>query len=253
MIASVLIVVVSLGTAGVAYAAVSKLTYTASCTAEVFVRAPATNLPNPTPDFLTFTNNLAANQVSLATPTVYKNLAKVAHLSPGAIGGKILISPSVGIGAFRVTITDSDATRANLIAKSACPEFVRVITKQRADEIGGNVKVIQSRMTTIQGDLKPIQAKPAKRRTQADVLSLATQQEALRINALLIAGLKSMPPDQITVLTPASGVSPVRSASLKKYLLIAAVAALLVIFLYIMIVEALSPQGRRAAPPDAIR
>ena len=245
MIASVLIVVVSLGTAGVAYAAVSKLTYTASCTAEVFVRAPATNLPNPTPDFLTFTNNLAANQVSLATPTVYKNLAKVAHLSPGAIGGKILISPSVGIGAFRVTITDSDATRANLIAKSACPEFVRVITKQRADEIGGNVKVIQSRMTTIQGDLKPIQAKPAKRRTQADVLSLATQQEALRINALLI--------DQITVLTPASGVSPVRSASLKKYLLIAAVAALLVIFLYIMIVEALSPQGRRAAPPDAIR
>jgi hypothetical protein len=245
--------IVSLATAGVAYAAGNKLTYTAFCTAEVFVRAPATALPAANPDFLAFTNSLAANEVASATPTVYQRLAKEAHLSTGAVSGKLTLSPAPGIGAFRVTVTDTDLKRTKLFARSACPTFVSVITKQRVDEIDRDVKVVEGRLKTIQADVKRLQGIPAKKRTESDVLSLFTQQQALKVNAILIAGLRSLPPDNISVLTPATSPIATRSISLKRYVLIALVAGLLAIFLFILVGEALSPPNRRNAPAGDAR
>src|SRR5258708_8726724 len=236
--------VVAVGTAAIAYKTGSKLTYSAFCTAEVFVRAPATNTPSPTPEFLTFTNSLAANLVSLATPTVYAQLAKGTHVPPGVVATSIGIAPAIGIGAFRVTITDSDASRTKTVAAKACSTFVSVITTLRQDELSSDIKNIQKRQNSTQADMKKTLAIPAARRSAAQTLTLATQQQILNYNALLIAGLHSTPPDNITVLTPASALVATHSTSLKKYLLIALVRALLVIFLFILVAEALSPQAR---------
>jgi hypothetical protein len=242
VIAGIIIILVSLATAGIAYAAASTLTYNASCTVGVFVRAPLTSAPAPGPDFLTFTNNLAANEVSSATPKAYQQLAQSEHLSFGAIFSKVQLQPAIGIGAFRVSVTDPNPNLTKRISRSACTTFVNVITKQRADEINADLKVIQKRITTIQADVQRLAKIPAKRRTAAEALSLATQQEALNTNSLLIVQYNSLVPDHISVLTPATAVAAQRSVSLKKYLLIAAVAALLAIFLYILVVEALSTQ-----------
>ncbi len=244
LIAGVLIIVVAFGASGIAYAAKSKLTYNASCTVEVFVRAPATNPPTPGPDFLTFTNNLAANEVSLATPTVYGRLAKAEKLSVGEVASKVQILPAIGIGAFRVSATDSDPKRTKTLAQNGCSTYVSVITKQRANELSSDLKAIQKRIDSLQKDVTRLLKIPTRRRTAAQVLTLATEQEAMRTNSLLVVQYKSLPPDNITVLTPATNVSSLHTASLKKYLAVAAVAALLVIFLYILVLEAVSPQRK---------
>ena len=248
LIASVLIIVVAFGAAGIAYAAKSKLTYNASCTVEVFVRAPATNQPTPGPDFLTFTNNLAANEVSLATPTVYGELAKAENLSVGAVAGKVQILPAIGIGAFRVAATDTDPKRTKSLASSGCSSYVRVVTKQRANELSSDLKAIQTRINSLQTEAARLLKVPAARRTPSQALTLATEQEALRTNSLLVVQYKTLPPDNITVLTPATNVLSTRTVSLKKYVAIAAVAALLVIFLYILVLEAVSPQRKDPSP-----
>ena len=242
LIASFLIIVIAGGAAGLAYKAKSKLTYNASCTVEVFVRAPALNAGTPNPDFLTFTNNLAANEVSLATPTVYTEIAKSQKLTVGEVAGKVQILPAIGIGAFRVSATDSIPTRTRSLAAAGCSTYVSTITKQRAHELDTDLKAIQKRIDSLQVDVARLARIRASSRTPAQQLSLATAQESLRTNSQLVVQYKSLPPDNIAVLTPATGVVSMRSVSLKKYLAIAAVAALLVIFLYILVVEAMSPR-----------
>jgi len=248
LIASFLIIVIAGGAAGLAYKAKSKLTYNASCTVEVFVRAPALNAGTPNPDFLTFTNNLAANEVSLATPTVIGEIAKSQKLTIGEVSGKVQILPAIGIGAFRVSATDSDPTRTKSLAAAGCSTYVSTITKQRAHELDTDLKAIQKRIESAQKDVARLAKTKASKRTAAQQLSLSTAQEVLRTNAQLVVQYKSLPPDNITVLTPATGVTSMRSVSLKKYLAIAAVAALLAIFLFILVVEAVSPQRRDTTP-----
>ncbi len=244
VVASLVIIIVAVATAGIAYGANSKLTYNASCTVEVFVRAPATNLPSPGPDFLTFTNNLAANEVSLATPTVYGLLAKAEKLSIGEVASKVQIGPAIGIGAFRVSANDTDPKRTKGLASNGCGTYVSVITKQRANELNNDVKAIQKRIDSLQIDVTRLLKIPAGRRTGAQILTLATEQETLRQNSQLVVQYKTMPPDNITVLTPATNVAATRSVSLKKYLLVAIVGALIVIFLFVLVAEAFSPQRR---------
>jgi len=244
LLASFLIIIVAVGAAGVAYKAKDKLTYNASCTVEVFLRAPALTPGNPGPDFLTFTNNLAANAVSLATPTVYGDLAKSQKLSVGEVASSVQILPAIGIGAFRVSATDTDPKRTKNLASAGCSTYVSVVTRQRADSLASDLKAIQRRIDSTQSSASRLVRIPASRRTDSQTLELATEQETIRQNSLLIVQYKALPPDNITVLTPATNVASIRTASLKKYLLIAAVGALLVIFLYILVVEAVSPQRK---------
>jgi len=244
LLASLLIIIVAVAAAGAAYKAKDKLTYNASCTVEVFLRAPALSQGNPGPDFLTFTNNLAANAVSLATPTVYADVAKSQKLSVGEVSASVQILPAIGIGAFRVSATDTDPKRTKSLATAGCSTYVSVVARQRADSLASDLRAIQDRIDSTQKSVSRLTRTPASRRTDSQVLELATEQETIRTNSLLIVEYKTLPPDNITVLTPATNVSSIRTASLKKYLLIAAVGALLLIFLYILVVEALSPQSK---------
>jgi hypothetical protein len=248
LLASFLIILVAVAAAGAAYKAKDKLTYNASCTVEVFLRAPALSQGNPGPDFLTFTNNLAANAVSLATPTVYGDLAKSQKLSVGEVASKIQILPAIGIGAFRVSATDSDPKRTKSLASAGCSTYVAVVARQRADSLAHDLKAIQDRIDSTEKSVSRLAKIPSSRRTASQTLELATEQETIRTNSLLIVQYKTLPPDNITLLTPATNVASVRAASLKKYLLIAAVGALLLIFLYILVLEAVSPQRKDTSP-----
>jgi hypothetical protein len=240
-IASLIILIVAGATAGVAYKTGSKLTYQASCADEVFVRAPATSTAQPTPDFLSFTNSLAATQVQLATPKVYVELATSQHATPGDLAANLTIAPAPGIGTFRVIYTASDPGRAKKVVNAACDSYVSVIKKQRADELNGDIATIQARLVTLAAEVKKLSAIPPKKRTTQEQIALQTQTSAYQLNTFLLSSLRSLPPDNVEVLTPAAGAVGQRSASLKKYLLIALLGALLAIFLFILVVEALSP------------
>lgn len=246
---SILILVIAIATAGLAYSAGNKLTYKTYCTVQVFVRGPAVGVGQPNPEFLQFTNSLAANEVGLATPTAYKDIAQKLKRTVGDISSELAVLPAPGIGAFAATVSDPDADRAKSLANTACTTFVEVIKKQRTTELNNEIKAIQDRLNSIQADLKRLVAIPAKKRTTGQAVELDSQAQALKLNTFLIAQYRSLPPDQISLLTPANSVTAAHSISLKKYLLIAGAAALLSIFLVILIGEALSPSNRAGATP----
>jgi hypothetical protein len=245
---SILIIVIAIATTGLAYSSGNKLTYRSYCTVQVFVRAPAVGTGQPNPEFLQFTNSLAANEVGLATPTAYKEIAQKLKTTTGLVTNEVALLPAPGIGAFAVTVSDPNAERAKSLANTACNTYVDVIKKQRATELNNEVKTIQDRLNSIEAVLKKLLAIPAKKRTTSQAIELQTQSQALKFNAVLIATYRSLPPDQISVLRPAATVTAAHSISLKKYLLIAGAAALLSIFLVILIGEALSPSNRATAP-----
>jgi len=245
---SILIIVIAIATTGLAYSSGNKLTYRSYCTVQVFVRAPAVGPGQPNPEFLQFTNSLAANEVGLATPTAYKQIAQKEKTTIGRVSSELQILPAPGIGAFAASVSDPKPDHAKNLANTACTTFVDVIKKQRTTELNNEIKAIQERLNSIQADLKKLLAVPAKKRTSAQAIELDTQSQALKFNTILIAQYRSLAPDQISVLTPAATVIPTHSISLKKYLLIAGAAALLSIFLVILIGEALSPSNRATAP-----
>ena len=245
---SILIIVIAIATAGLAYSAGNKLSYKTYCTIQVFVRAPAVGTGQPNPEFLQFTNSLAANEVGLATPNAYKDIAVKEKMTIGGVASELAVLPAPGIGAFAATVADPKADRAQSLANTACNTFVDVIKKQRATELNSEVKAIQDRLNSIQADLKRLVAVPPKKRTANQAIDLQTQSQALKFNTILIATYRSLPPDQISILTPAVAVTAAHSISLKKYVLIAGAAALLSIFLVILLGEALSPSNRPTAP-----
>jgi hypothetical protein len=245
---SILILVIAIATAGLAYSSGNKLTYQTYCTIQVFVRAPAVGTGQPNPEFLQFTNSLAANEVGLATPAAFKQTAEKEKITIGRLSAALKTFPAPGIGAFAATVTESKPEAAKGIANTACTAFVNVIKKQRADELNNEITQIQQRLNSIQTDLKKLVAIPPKKRTSSQAIDLEAQSQALKFNTILMATYRSLPPDQISVLTPANTVLSQHSISLKKYLLIAGAAALLSIFLVILIGEAVSPQNRVAQP-----
>jgi hypothetical protein len=245
---SLVILIVSLVTAAIAYKAGHELTYQAGCLDEVFVRAPSTQQGSATPDFLRFTNSLAATQIALATPEVHREVTKSQHLTFGTYAANVHILPAPGIATFQASYTDKDPAVAKRVANATCTAFVSVMKKQRADEINQNISVIEGRLKTTQAELQKLTRIAPKKRTPAQRLTIATDGEVLKANSILVASLKSLPPDNITVLTPAANATPKPTTSLKKYLLIALLAALLAIFLYILVGEAISPPGGTRTP-----
>jgi len=250
VLASVVIMIIAVATAGIAYKAGHKLTYTAGCVMQAFVRAPATSQPAANPDFIAFTNALAATQVAQATPVVSATVAKKDHLRIGELAGKFGIQPTFGIGSFRVQIRDDRPDRAKRLANDTCETFVSVMTDQRKAELTRNSTTVEQRLKSIEADLKRLLAVPLKRRTTSQQISIGTDREALKINTVLAAALKSMPPDNIAVLTPSQSAAPTQTTSLKKYLLIALLAGLLVIFLFVLVVEALAQPATTRSRAD---
>jgi hypothetical protein len=239
-----LIMAVSTGTAALAYKASVDPQFTAFCNFQAFVRAVQVAQPQPNPEFLKFTASLAAAEVQAASPVVYQAVAKSQHTTAGALGAKAFTAQAPGVGAFRVSVIDSEPKRAVQSANAVCQQFVTVIKKQRVDEINGDVKIVQDRIAGIQADIRKLQKIPAKRRTPADVANLSFNRVALTRNANLIAAMVSLPPDHISVLRNASFAQKSQTVSLKKYLIIALMAGLLACFLVILVGEVVAESRR---------
>ncbi len=248
VLACSIIMAISIGSATLAYAATAKTGFRTACLFQVFVRQPQTAIaPPPNQDFLDFSNSLAANQVSSAAPTVYAEVGKSQKVRVSDVIRQTQILPTAGFGSFGVSVTDPDRARAKRLANGICEQFVSVVSKNRTAELDRQVKLIKSRITAEETDVRRLLAKPAKKRTASENTLLATQQVSLRGNTFLVAGILSLPPDSISVLRPATALESVKSGSLKRDMLIALLAGVLTCFLVILVGEVVS-ESRRGPP-----
>ncbi|MGH2725745.1 MAG: hypothetical protein ACRDKS_02090 [Actinomycetota bacterium] len=97
--------------------------------------------------------------------------------------------------------------------------------------------------------MKRLEAIPPDQRTPTDVALIQSQQAALQANTIVIAGIISLPPDDIAVLSHAISATKETTASLKRNLVVAGVGGLLACFLYILVLEAMTDRRRVDQPP----
>jgi hypothetical protein len=238
--ACLLIMAVSLGSAALAYQASAKEGVRTFCVFQVVVRAPQTAPPNASTEFIKFTNTLATNLVTAATPTVYKEVAAVEKVKPNVIQRQTRITKGPGLGGAAVVVSDTQSNRAIRRANAICAQYVTTIKKNRTDQVTANIAAIQARISAIQKDLGSLLGIAPARRSAVDKAMIIAHSRAITNNANLSASIRSTVPDEIYMVAPAENVTKTTSVSLRKNLVIALVAGLLVCFLFILIAESVT-------------
>ena len=244
MVPCVLILTIALGTAFVVYETGTNVRFGAPCTIQAFIHLSQEN-PR-TPDDQKFINNLAAQAVTTAVGAgVYSDVARALKIDATGLAANTRTTPAPGLGVFYIVVFDPDAARAITLANAVCEQFVSTIKKQRAAEVSSQLARIQERIATIQKEVRRLQA--ISRPTPTDRANLQAQRAALIRNQVLIAGIISLPPDDVSVLTRARSTVRKESRSLRQSLVIAAIAGILACFIYILALEAFLERKRRMA------
>lgn len=240
-----LIMTVALAVGGLSYAGTSGSIFTANCTFQVFVHL-SREAPQ-TPDNAKFIATLALQQVSTSVASgLYNKTAQAKKVDRASF--TLVTLPIPGLGSFVVRVTSDDSNRAVLVANAVCDQFVATIRAQRAAEVDAQIKGVQDRITTIQAAIKRLEKKPANKRTAEEKAFLSGQRAALIGNANVIANIISLPPDNISILSHASGTDETRKGDLTKSMLIALVGGLLACFLFILVSEVLAERRENGGP-----
>ncbi len=243
----IVIMVVSIGAAGIVNAASDEPRVRTACVFQALIRVgreqPASE------DFIKFTNRLATAEVITADfATIYRDVLTQQKLR--ADDYVVRVVPSGGIASYAVAIVGVARDKTLSLANAICNVFVARIQKQRADRLAADIQTVRNRMPAIQAEVRRLQRIPPSRRTPIDQATLFGQQAALRGNAAEIAALLSLPPSRIAVLSPATAAGPVPVGRSRNYL-IALIAGLLACFMYVLVAEVVSGSRRQTAPPWA--
>jgi hypothetical protein len=243
---------VAFASALIAYKGAKRTEFRAGCYFQIVIHQ--TPQPPQTTEQLAFANKLSQHQVSVAvTSGVYAQAAKTLKLKNLELGRIVTTGVPGEIGSFVVGVFNRDAKRATLVANTICDQFVATIKQQRANEINGKIKVLQSRLATIQSELTRLGRIPKKKLTIVDLAQLRTQREALLGNSSAIASILTLPPDDLGVLTRSGAATRYDPRSLSKNVFIALVGGLLASFITVLIGEMVSERRRRlseALHPD---
>ncbi len=232
----VLILTVALGAGGVSYAGSTDTRHKASCGFQVVIHLSNQVIPNP--DFQRFIASLALQEVgSAVTSGIYGKVATKERVNTATFSQSVAWRPSPGLGTFVLTVTDPVPRQAIRLANATCDEMVSTIKANRTAAIESQIKVIQKRLDVFQKDVAKLIKLPRNKRTTAQNTSFATLSDSILFNSKLIANLRSLPPDEISVLSRAVGAAATKTGSLSKNLLIGLVGGLLACFLYILVLE----------------
>jgi capsular polysaccharide biosynthesis protein len=244
-----LVMVVSLGAAGLSYAAPRSREFSSSCSFQVFLHL--SQEPPATTDEQKFVNNLALQQVSTAIAGgVYNDVAESQNTDPAGIARNVRTLPTPGLGTFLVTVRDVSRPRAIQLANALCDSFVARVKAQRATEVDTRVKGVQDRIATIQADVERLQRIAPASRTPEQSVTLAAQQRALTFNSGLIASIISLPPDDISVLTRATSALLRPGPDLERNLIIGGIAGLLGCFIVVLVGETITERRGRNEERD---
>ena len=237
-----LILLISVGAGGLAYAGQAKTVYSSSCVFQAFIHLSRED-PS-TPEHAQFIAGIALQEVDTALASgLYKRVSATEKFPAGIIASETATQPAPGLATFAVTVTDPTPVRAPRLANAVCEEFVSSIQKQRATQVAAQVKAVSDRLDSIQKEVTQLEAIPAAKRTALQKVTLQTRKSQLIYNAQLMSNITSYPPDEVAVLSRAAVVQKQQTGELSKKLLIAGVGGVLVCFLYILIGEMIAMRG----------
>ena len=237
-----LILLVSIGAGGLAYKAQAKTAYSSACVFQAFIRLSRED-PS-TPEHQQFIAAAGLQEVDTVLTDVYASVGKDEKMPAGLVASETTTHPAPGLAVFAVTVTDPSPSKAISVANGVCNQYVTSITKHRADVLAAQVKTVQDRLDSIQAEVDQLQAIPASKLTPVQKVTLQTRKGQVIYNSQLMANLTSYPPDQVAVLSSATGTQKQQTGQLSKKLIIAGVAGVLVCFLYILIGEMIVSRGR---------
>jgi hypothetical protein len=246
-IISGLIVAVALATGLVVHLVAGSSKYIADC--EFQVALPSTSTV-PSSDILVFNRRQAEDELARAQlGKVYEAVAKETGVSAGTVaaGQKVI---QVSDSSFRVTATTTDAGAAPKVANALCRQYVAQLTSQVQGEQSNEIDGLRSQISSLERQLGGL--KPGRRggfSPAQQVERSATINAILRSRDILTASL-SLPPDNISLLSPAIGAAPNSTKpTLSKALIVAAAAGLLASFLLILVAEAIRGRETEGSRP----
>jgi len=235
---SVVVLVVALATGLVVHLAAGTSDFQGVC--EFQVSLPATSTV-PSSDILVFERRDAADDVQNISPgSVLPAVAAQTGIPIGDIAGHELVGPASD-STFEVVATYKNAAGAGAIAKALCASYVTQVGKelraQRIDEDNS----LRARLRYLNAELVVL-----NRNARTDVYldeRGAIDQAIHHVVSFLVAAY-SFPPDIVSPLGQTASTSAHSTRpSLAKSLVVAAIAALLVIFLLVLALETM--YGRR--------
>jgi hypothetical protein len=201
-----------------------------------------------TPEHAQFIAGVALQEVSTALSSgLYSRVSADQKIPAATVEAETVIQPTQGLGVFTVTVTDAVATKSTRLANAICDEYVRSVKNQRTTQTDAALKAVHDRINSIQGVVTRLAAIPASKLTLAERDTLLAQRQSLIFNTQLVANLSSYPPDDVAVLSHASGVEKRRTGNFSKKLILAGVSGVLACFLYILIGEVIAERRRAEA------
>ena len=241
----VLVMAVSLGTAGLAYKAAAKKDFAANCS---FQAVLSLSQGHPlSADATASYNKASAAMVVVARATdVFPEIARKQNVNADSVSNRTNVGAfGQGLGTFIANVSDADPKQAVTLANAVCDEFVLSIQKRRAAKVSADVKTVENRIAGFEAELGRLAAIPKKKRKTSDFAAALGLIAARKDNVQLLATILSLPPDEISVLTRATGARSRDKRSLPKNLVIALVAGLLGCFLIILVGETIA-EGRKS-------
>ena len=242
--------VVAVGAAGLAYNEAKKTAFSATCTFQALIHVSQQQPQSA--DFLDFFNRLAANEVTIALiDNPYVAVARENHVNAGTLAANTLVQPVPGVGIYSTRVIANEGPEATKLANAVCDQIVGDIRQHRTNEINAQVSDLQSRISSLQAELKKLSKVPAGRRTLQQKATITARQEALIGNTAQMASILSLPPDNISTLIRAVAAQAYDPRHLSKDLLVGLVAGLLACFLYVLVGEIIAERRDQLDEPIA--
>ena len=243
---SVVVLVVALATGLVVHLAAGTSDFQGVC--EFQVSLPATSTV-PSSDILVFERRDAADDVQNISPgSVLPAVAAQTGIPIGDIAGHELVGPASD-STFEVVATYKNAAGAGAIAKALCASYVTQVGKelraQRIDEdnsLRARLRYLNAELVVLNRNARTDAHRPVAISVYLDERG-AIDQAIHHVVSFLVAAY-SFPPDIVSPLGQTASTSAHSTRpSLAKSLVVAAIAALLVIFLLVLALETM--YGRR--------
>jgi uncharacterized protein involved in exopolysaccharide biosynthesis len=251
-IISGLIVAVALVAGLVVHLVAGSSKYAASC--EFQLALPSTSTV-PSSDILVFNRRQAQDELARAQlERVWEAVGKDTGVSPSSVAADQKVS-QVSDSSFRLTATTTTADSATKVATSLCRQYVSKLSLQVHNEQNNEINGLRDQIGRLEAQLGHLTPKGPRHR----FLPAQQVQRSALINAIarsrdLLTASLSLPPDNISVLSPALGAGLTSTKpSLSKALIIAAAAGLLASFLLILVIEAVRGGRAEERPADEER
>jgi len=238
------IMLVALGSAGIAYAGAGSTQFSSTCIFHVGI-TPFDQALTSTDSIIAVNRLVQGALVSAQASGVTAEVARTQGIKAGTLSHETTLTPIGGVGQIALIVVDPKPQRAIAFANALCDQYIATIQQQRSGDVNNQIAVAKSRLGPLQAEVKRLQTIPPKKRTLSDKALLAAQFQAIDGNTTVIAKLLSIVPERIGVLKAASSSSRYDPRRFSKYLLIALTAGVLVCFLYVLAAEMVAEQRRR--------